>query len=728
MSSEARNDGFDQELDLMQLLQSIWASRLWIGIFTAASLFIGAFYLANTPPTYEADALLQLEERSGQLALPAALSGFMENDPRTVTEIEIISSRLILGQVVAALNLDWVAQPVEAPLVGKALTRYNLPFPHTGYFARYGRKGDSIALDLLEVPPGWVDQNMILTVTGEAGEFSLELPDGSSVEGKSGTLVRDAVKGYALNVGSLIAPPGRQFVIRQINELAAVNNVRQKLSIAETGKQSGILRAKVQDKNRMLAVAILNGITQAYVRQNIDRSAAEAESSLAFIQDQLPKAKAAQEAAEKALNDYRLKQQSVDLTFETENALSQVTRIETDLRALQVQEDDIKQRYKTSHPVYQQLLAQRERLQEELATVRKQVEGLPETQREVLNLTSNLELTRQIYTELQTRAQEVQVLRASTVGNVRIVDSAQPSLFPVAPRRSVILALSLIVGFALGTGFGLLRIWLRKTVQGTEILEKMGLPVFATINLAKMSNESRRTHGHNAILALTDPTDLSVEGIRSLRTSLQFGMIDAKSRSLAITSTAPGAGKSFTSTNLAVVSSQAGQRVCLVDADLRRGQLRKQFGIHKNEIGLSEYLADEVTLDEVLRETTVEGLTILSTGRYPPNPSELLMRDKFKELVAELDRRFDLTIFDCPPVLAVTDPVVVGRATGGLLAVVRYDETPIAEVSAMLRTFDTVGLRLTGVIMNGFDPRKARAGGYSYNYNYRYEYKSRDAD
>ncbi len=725
MSAEARRDEDDQEIDLMQLVQSVWASRLWIGAFTALSLFIGAFYLASTPPTFEADALLQLEARSGQLALPSALSDFMDNDPRTVTEIEIISSRLILEQVVAELNLDWVAEPMKAPLVGNALLRYALPFPSTGYFARYGRRGDAIELALLEVPPEWVDREIVLTVTGEAGEFVLALPDGSTAEGKVGTLVRDPVLGFALNVQELSAPAGRKFRIKQINGLAAIGIVRAKLSVAESGKQSGILRAKITDPNRKLAAEMLDGIANAYVRQNIDRSAAEAESSLAFIQEQMPKAEAAQQAAEKALNDYRLAQQSVDLTFETENALSQVTRIKSELRALQVQEDDIKNRYKTSHPVYQQLLAQRARLQEELAAVRKQVEALPETQREVLNLSSNVELTRQIYTELQTRAQEVQVLRASTVGNVRIIDKAQPSLLPVGPRKSLVLALSLLIGFVLGTAVGLTRIWLRKTIQGTEALEKLGLSVFATINQAKTQTDMRRMQGIASILAVADPTDLSVEGIRSLRTSLQFGMLDAQSKSLAITSTAPGAGKSFTSTNLAVVSAQAGLRVCLVDADLRRGQLRKQFGIQKNEIGLSEYLADEVELEQVLRDTGIEGLTILSTGRYPPNPSELLMRDKFDALVAELDQLFDLTIFDCPPVLAVTDPVVVGRAAGGVLAVVRYDETPIAEVSAMLRVFDTIGLKLTGVIMNGFDPRKARAGGYSYNYNYRYEYKNR---
>lgn len=724
MSSDA-DSGRADDIDLHRLIQSVWASKGWIAGFAAGFLFLAGFYLANTPPVYEADALLQLEERSGQLALPSSLTDFMENDPRTATEIEIMRSRLVISQVIAELNLDWIAEPVRAPVIGNALMRFDLPFPDAGPLRRYGRLGDGIELQLLEVPPQWVGIDMALRSSGDGG-FSIGLPDGTIMEGKVGEMLRDPSRGFALQVKTLTGAEGRLFRLRHMAERAAIERVRLQLRVAETERQSGILRARFADGNGRRAAVILDALTKAYVRQNIDRSAAEAESSLAFIEDQLPKAKANVEAAEKALNDYRMSQQSVDLEFETSNVLSQITRIEGEMRELQIKEDEIKQRYKTSHPIYQQLLAQRERLEADLQAARDQVEDLPETQREVLNLSASLELSRKIYTELQTRAQEVRVLRASTVGNVRIIDEAQPGSRAVSPNRMFTLGIALAMGFIFGTAFGLLRLWLRRTVQGTETLEKMGLPVFATINLARTATKGKR--GEETILAISNPTELSVEGLRSLRTSLQFGMLDAATKTLAVTSTAPGAGKSFTSVNLAVVSAQAHQRICLVDTDLRRGQLRKMFGVHKNEIGLSEYLAGEKTLDEVLRPTGVEGLFFIATGRYPPNPSELLMRKTFGELVKELDGRFDMSIFDCPPVLAVTDPVIVGKHTGGILAVIRYDETPSAEVTAMVKTFESTGLKLTGTILNGFDPRKARAGGYSYNYNYRYEYKSRAKD
>ena len=721
MRSEPSGQHDADEVDLKKLMLSIWGSRYMIVLCAAVGLFLAVFYIANTPPTYQADALLQLEKSSSGLAVPSGLADFMQEDSRAATEIEIISSRLIIAQVVAEQNLDWQISPVLAPVIGNAMARYDLPIPEFGFLKAYGRKDEAISVDLMEVPPELVEETIVLTSGGD-GSFTLTFPDDSQLTGKAGTIAQDATKGFALRLGTLNAPVGRQFTLKHLSERKAIDAVRTALSITERGRQSAILEVRIKSEDKTQAVAILNAIAEAYVRQNIERSSAVAESSLEFINQQLPEAKTTLEGAEKALNDYRQLQQSVDLTFETENVLSQVTRVEIELRESQSKEDEIKQRYKTSHPIYQQLLAQRQRLNDDLTKLRGEVEDLPETQKEVLNLTRDLELAQQIYTELLTRAQEVRVLKASTVGNVRIIDRAEASINAVAPKTTIVLALGLILGAMIGVMVALLRGWLRKSVQGSETLEAMGLSVFATINLASPGNlAARKGHG---ILALSDPTDLAVEGLRSLRTSLQFGMLDATSKSLVITSTAPGAGKSFTSVNLAVVTAQAGQTVCLIDTDMRRGQLRKSFGVQKNDIGLSEYLAGEKTLDEVLRATKTPGLSFIASGRYPPNPSELLMRKRMSDLIAELNTRFDMTLLDCPPVLAVTDPVIVGGKAGGVLAVVRFDQTPITEVQAMVKGLESAGVKLIGTILNGFDPRKAKAAGAA-GYNYRYEYKSR---
>ena len=717
--------GDSDEIDIGALLRQIWLAKWQVAAFVVAAGAIGLANVILTAPTYQADALIQLEAKKASLALPAAMSDLMDNNPVTVTEIEIIRSRMVLGQAVAELHLDWAVAPKTAPVIGSALARYSLPIPEFDFLAPYARPGESIRLDFLEVPPDWLGQPILLSATGNS-EFQLDLPDGTSVSGRVGQAVEDSKLGYSIRVGALEARPGRQFTLTQQTESSAIAALKSALSVSEQGRQSGILELQMTSGNRDDAKRILDAIAQAYLNQNVTRSAAEADSSLTFVEQQLPDAERAVAKAEKDLNDYRQKQQSVDLSLETQSVLSQVTTLEEELRALDTQEEELKQKYTKNHPLYQELLANRARLQERLDKVRSEVEALPETQREVVNLTRTLDLAQSVYTQLLNRSQELRVMRASSIGNVRIIDPAQTAPRPIAPRKSLILALSLVLGMLFGVGFVLVTNWMRRGLKSSEELEKIGLPVFATINYSKVGFEARTARHFLDILAIKDPTDLAVEGFRSLRTSLHFGMMDAKTRSVAVTSTAPDAGKSFTCVNLATVTAQAGQKVCVVDADLRRGVLRRYFKVHKNTPGLAELLSGQATLDELLVEGPTPGLWFLPTGRFPPNPSELLMRAEFNALVLELDKRFDLTLLDCPPVLAVTDAVVIGRAAGATIAVVRHEMTPMGEVLAMQRALETGGVHLAGAIMNGFDPKKARGYSYSYGYSYRYDYRKRD--
>ena len=721
--SAAVDDDRD-EIDIGALVAQIWAGKYTILLFAFIAAIIGLLIAFSRDPVYQADALLQLETKAPSLALPAGLSGLVDNDPVTVTEIEIIRSRMILGQVVADLHLDWIATPRRLPALGSILLRYDVPLPESGLLLPFPRKGESIRLDYLELPPEWVGDDIVLTA-GSGGDYSLALPDGSMVRGFVGETAIDRDLGYSVRIGELVAPAGRQFTIMQQSDAAAIDNLRNSLSASERGRGSAVLELRITSPDRDLAQRVLNAVTQSYLKQNIDRSTAEAESSLTFVEDQIPAAERAVTEAEAALNDFRQQQQTIDLSLETEGILTQTSLLEGELRELAAQEDELRQRYTPNHPTYQLLLEARARLEERLAVLRDEVGELPQTQREIINLSRTLELAQEVYVQLLNRSQELRVLRASSIGNVRIIDTARTSRFAIAPRKSIILALATIAGLMSGTALVLIRNWQRKGIQSSAELEKVGLPVFATINYSPIGAAIRGSRAFLPILAIKDPTDLAVEGFRSLRTSLHFGMLDAKTRSVAITSTAPGAGKSFTAVNLAAVAAQSGQTVCLIDADLRRGVLRRYFQMEKNRPGLADYLGGQATLDEVMVQGPVEGLTFISTGRFPPNPSELLLRSNFAELIDLLDKRFDLTLLDCPPVLAVTDPVIIGRLTGAIIGIIRHDVTPMGEIAAMQRTLETSGVRLAGAVLNGFDPRKVKAG--SQNYSYRYDYKAHDA-
>lgn len=713
----------NDEIDLWAIVSRLWSARWRIAITTAAGGLLGVIYLAAASPVYRADALLQIEGRNSGFALPTQMQALMgDGESRVLTEIDIIRSRLVLGEVVDELALDFYAKAAPPPVIGGSWSRLGLPDP--GFAPRYAWSGDEqISISAMEIPPNWVGEELYLTVGAQSG-FTLTLPEGKSVDGKAGVAITLPDDRFSLRVERIEAKEGRVFLLGGRPSAEVVTDLRKRLKISETGRQSSILRLELTAPSPDQASRILDAVLNTYLSQNVTRSSAEAQRSLEFIDSQLPVAQDEVRKAEEALNIYRTSQQSVDINYETSALLGQVTELERQLNELALKEEDYKRRFTPNHPSYQALLQDRQALEAQLDDLRQTSLSLPETQKQVFNLTRDLEVAQQVYMALLSRQQELRVVQASAIGNVRILDRAYTDPFPISPQKTRTLGLALILGLVIGVGATLALHALRRAVQGSEDLERLGLPVFASIGYSDVEGAINPRQSRIPILAVTRPTDLAVEALRSLRTALHFGMLDSRSKALVLTSPAPGAGKSFITINLAVVAAQAGQRVCLVDGDMRRGRLRKSFGLEKSTKGLADYLAGEAPLSEVCRTTDIENLSVISTGPYPPNPSELLMRKEFTELLAELDQQFDLVIIDAPPTLAVTDPVVMARNAGSALCVVRHQETAVPEIEAVIAAFTSAGAKLAGGILNGM---KASSGGYGtryYYYNQRYSYQT----
>ena len=735
----------DGEIEIGQVLATLWGGKWIIAAVTAIGIGIGTFEVARTPPTYEADALVQLEDRGGRLALPSEMRDLVESSASARTEIEIMRSRMVLARAVADLNLDWQITPERPPVLGPLLEEHRFPalletWLEAGILGDlltpYSRPGDGITLGEFQVPPHWLGAPIRLEVT-EAG-YVLELPDGRSLDGTAGALLTDAdLRDFGLIVETITAPPGRVYTLRQVSERAATGRLRGGLAASEQGGDSGILRVTMTGPDPAQAERRLDAALQAYVQQNISRSAAEAERSLEFIRGQLPEAEAELRAAEERLSDFRdqaaegaLEREETlelgqELDFVSQSLLNRIARLENELRRLEERAETNRDTYPDGHPFFRQIDEARSEVEEQLSQLLGRVEDLPASQRRIVEFEREVETARQTYSELQTRAQEMEVLRASTVGSVRVVDTASASGGAIAPQGARIIAIAAAIGMTGGTGIVLMRNWLRRGLRDASDLERLDLPVFATVNHAPEIDHGWHRRGHLPVLALDNPEHLAIEGLRSLRTSLHFGMLDAPSKAIVLTSAAPQEGKTFTAVNLAVLAAETGQKVCLVDGDMRRGQLRRYFDLPRAQPGLAEVLSGELAIDDALVPMRVAGLHLLPTGRFPPNPSELLMRRELSELITTLDAVFDLIIIDSPPTLAVTDAVILSRVAGTALLVARHDRTVPGEVEAVKKTFQAAGLRLAGAVLNGFDPRKARGyGSYGYNYGYRYSYKS----
>ena len=347
----------------------------------------------------------------------------------------------------------------------------------------------------------------------------------------------------------------------------------------------------------------------------------------------------------------------------------------------------------------------------------------------------DVEVTQQIYVGLLNKVQELRILKAGTVGSVRIIDKALVQPSPIKPRKALIAIMSTLIGGIAAAGLVLFRALFNKGIESPDKLEEQGVAVYATVPLSEkqvkanklLSLKQRRARKAKSeaapisLLAQDDPTDLAIEALRSLRTSLHFAMMDADNKILMITGPSPEVGKSFVSANLGVVLAQTGQRVLVIDADMRKGHLHRYFQA-ASQPGLSTYLSGQSSKEDIIQSSIVDKLDFIARGKAPPNPSELLMHERFKTLMDSLSDDYDLILVDTPPILAVTDAAIVGQLAGSSLLVTRFGLNSIKEVDAALTRFAQNKVDIKGAILNCMERRATNEYGY-----YAYEYgKSTD--
>ncbi len=342
---------------------------------------------------------------------------------------------------------------------------------------------------------------------------------------------------------------------------------------------------------------------------------------------------------------------------------------------------------------------------------------LPELELELARLQRNRTVSEQIYLMLRTKYEEVRIAEAGQMGNVRIVDTALPGGM-IVPNSRKNLILGIFVGLVLGVGFVLLKERIDQRVKNPEDIEQLGIPVIGVV--PKMSRAELRTEtGRMGLIMMTGPRKAASEAYRDLRTSLRFSGGDEGIGTLLVTSAGPREGKSTTAGNLAVAIAQAGDRVLIVDTDLRRPVIHNIFDITR-EPGFSEVIAGIEQLDSVIRETGVANLQAMTSGYIPHNPSELIGGARFGRLLEELRSRYDMVIFDSPPAAVVTDAMLLAPEMDATVVVVGAKIVNRKVLKSAWGKLDRSNARLVGALLNGFDPLKMYTS-YSY-YTYRYHY------
>lgn len=683
-------------ITLLDVAQTLWNRRWVILLFTLLTLVFGYAYAMWVRPQFTSDVLLQVNVKGSSSKSTKALGemgAVLDLASPADAEIELIKSRMVLSEVVAVEHLHIWTIPIGAS-------------------DRFTHKEGRMDVDSLIIPEKLRVKKWI-AVAKDENSYKVIAPDGKvALEGVVGEVYSTAIAGDTLTirVNYMQARQGQKFQLVQGSPLKAERLLMSSLRVMEKGKQTGIISVRYSHRYPDRAASILNTIAKTYLRQNVEMRSAEAEKTLEFLEGQLPGVKAKLDSAEKVLADYRHKVGSVDIGGETKAHLDKEGQLQRQIMQLEQERQSALRLFKAEHPNVQTIVKQQNKVKAELAQLKKNAEKMPLTQQEVKRLQEEVAVNNEVYTNMLNNIQQLRVVRAGEVGNVRIVDFAQIEQSQSKPNKTRIVITSGAVGFVLGILFVLLMRILKNGVRSaSEIERETGLSVFAKI--PQSSNKLLRGHKHlhhGLPFVLQNAEDKVSESFRSLQTALMFLMPKPEHSVVLVMGLIPGVGKSFVSLNLAATIAASGKKVLLIDADMRRGVIHG-----RSKFGLADVLAGIATLDTAISQKHVDNLFVMNAGKTKLAACELLRGDAMDNLLKEAREKFDLIIVDTPPLNLVTDAELICPLVDYSLFVLHYGRHSMEEIKETVERVKRYSDKPAAIVMNHCE---REPGHYGYGY------------
>lgn len=683
-------------LSIQEALLLLWKRKILILFFVAGALLFGFCYAMWVRPQFTSDVLLQVNTKGASSKATKAMGemgAVLDLASPADAEIELIKSRMVLSYVVAAEHIHLKAIPI-------------------GFSDRITHKEGRLDIDSLSIPKKVRSKKWIALVKGD-DKYALISPDGKVVlEGSVGHVYTAKYAGevLAIRVSYMDAKPGQKFRLIQGSPLKAERSLKNSLNVMEKGKQTGIISVRYSHRYPDRAASILNTIAKTYLRQNVEMRSAEAEKTLEFLEAQLPGVKAKLDSAEKVLADYRYKIGSVDMTGETKAHLDKEGQLQRQIMQLEQERQAAMRLFKAEHPNVQTIVKQQSKLRAELAQLKKNAEKMPLTQQEVKRLQEEVAVNNEVYTNMLNNIQQLRVVRAGEVGNVRIVDFAQIEQSQTKPNKTRIMMASAATGFVLGVLFIFLIRLLKNGVRSaSEIERETGLSVFAKIpqSSSKFLRKRKSVHHHTPFV-LQNAEDKVSEAFRSLQTALSFLMPNPEHSVVLVMGLIPGVGKSFVSMNLAAVVAASGKKVLLVDADMRRGVIHS-----RSNFGLVDVLVGKATLDTAAVPKYDDNLFVMNAGKTKLAACELLRSDAMDKLLKEAREKFDMVIVDTPPLNLVTDAELICPLVDFSLFVLHYGRHSMEEIKETVERVKRYSDKPAAIVMNHCEHEPGR---YGYGY------------
>lgn len=734
----ARNDD-DDAIHLSEYFDILLDRKWLVAGITAVALLIGTAYALLATPIYQSNLLIQVEDSAPDAKnfLGDTANLFDVKTPAT-GEIQIIRSRMVIGGAIEAKQLYIDAQPRYLPFVGEWLARRAKELSSPGFLGTGGYVSGTEAVDIakFDVPSALEDQKPFTITAQTGGQYTLTHPD--LAEPLTGTVGKalhqqSAEGAITLVVSRLDGNPGAEFLVSRASLLTTIEDLQKRLQLGEQGKQSNVISVSLEDSNRDRLQTTLNEIGNQYIRQNVERKAAEAEKTIEFLDRQLPEFKRQLENSEDAYARFRNQNGTVAFDEEAKAALAQSVQLQTKLLESQQLRRELLSRFTEGNPKVQMIDGQIAAIRHEINGLEARVSAMPAVQRDALRLERDVRVNGELYKSMLDSSLQLRLVKEGKIGNVRLLDMAVEPRKAVKPQKPLVIALSLVLGLLAGVAFAIVRSKLSSGIRNPqEIEDRLGLNVYSVVPLA-LEQETILEHiagGAKGVqlLAVTSPESLAIESLRNLRVSLQLTLMETGNNRVLITGATPGVGKSFVSGNFAVIMAQAGKRVLLIDADLRKGHLQKAFGLPRKG-GLADVLAGDMTPEQAIHAQVVPNLDVLTTGAYPFNPANMMLSSTLGDLLDAFSERYDLVVIDSPPVLVAADAAAVAAHAGAVLLVARDNLTQLGELKESVKRLAHAGQQVNGVVFNGMDLSRRHYGSYGYKYGgYRYtEYKYKEA-
>lgn len=595
----------------------------------------------------------------------------------------------------------------------------------------------------LDVPPALEDQKLDFVLL-DGNQYELRDPDGDVI--LRGTVGRPATaNGVSMLVNHVVGRPGVHFDVTRLNTLDAIALMKKTMKVAESSKDTGVVQITFNADDPQMTADVANALGQANDTKTLEFiriAAPRGGSEEGRRQPECVPREVSIGAADQRSADLPARQHRVDAAARHAEALQRTQAL---------------QKFTPSSPQVQNLDQQIAQLESSNAKIQSRFDSMSASKRQNAELTRDARVAEIIYMGMVNKAEELSVRRASTSGGAHIVDNVLRPYRPVKPNKPLVIIAGTGLGFFIGTFFIFLRRHAmigvtdplrpapplgaragrgavqpsagharsrERGIAGRACAARLlgaqgrGAPRALSYDEAPQHDAFAMPHLHDSnhdarVLASRYPHDPAVEALRAVRTELYRDLANAPNNIVMLTGPISSAGKSFVAANLSVLLAEIGLRVLLIGADMRRGHIASFFK-QSNPGGLSEVLKGKMPLGDAIRYVGVPGLSFMSCGGYPENPSELLMMPGLRDVLARMSNQFDLMLVDTPPFLVVTDAAIVASDAGSTVMVLRSGIQSEEEIEETVKKVQRAGGRLVGSVFNAIPRRPSNRRSYGY--------------